>query len=85
MTDFDVEYVPCCVCHETGKVARFVFFKKDCPVCRGKGERPILIAKNLTGYDRAAVRQSAIIGSLNYIRSPSPLESIVGQTFGGIF
>lgn len=79
MTDFNIEHVFCCVCCGTGKTRQGLFRRlKDCPVCDGRGERPILIHKNITGADAAMVRASAITGcSLNYAR-PSLWYQITG-------
>jgi RecJ-like exonuclease len=68
---FDVMEVLCCVCHGTGKVPRLWLFKRDCNVCDGKGERPILVNRSLTPTDRESVIQSAILGFLPYQHKPT--------------
>lgn len=79
MSDFNIEHVHCCVCDGSGKKRQGFFHRlKDCPVCDGKGERPIMIHKALSPPDADMVRQSAILGSANYI-SPSIINQVIGS------
>lgn len=71
-----VEYVPCCVCRQTGAVRRWVLFKKTCPVCEGSGQRKIIMDARFTADERAMVRESAILG-MN-MRPPSFSRTLFG-------
>lgn len=80
MIDYNIEHIRCCVCDGIGKTRQGFFHRlKECIVCRGEGFRPIMIHKSLTPDDAAMVRTSAILGSLNYFRVPSMLDSIIVQ------
>jgi DnaJ-class molecular chaperone len=62
MSDFIIERVHCCVCDGAGKVRNFHFFKRDCHVCGGTGQRRILVPVNLTLKDADWARMVAIMG-----------------------
>lgn len=75
-----VTKVPCCVCHSTGKVRRFVFFTRDCPVCEGSGQRPVVYSSAFTPEDRDMVLRAAETGTL--LRNASGLGG-AGQSLLG--
>ena len=82
MSRLIVEKVPCCVCAGTGSVPRLHFWKRDCNVCEGSGQRDIIMDADFPDHIKAQVRMDATFGINRFPRYPSPLESLVGQSFG---
>lgn len=67
-----VERVPCCICNHTGKVSKWLVFKRDCYVCDGTGKRRIIVDSRFDDNIKAQLRHSAIYGldGFNNIADP---------------
>jgi len=78
-----VEDVPCFNCHTSGKVTRWIFFKRDCPVCDGAGERPIMYDSRLPENVIAMMRRDAITG-FNRLQIGGFGNQVANSLFGGL-
>lgn len=72
-----VTKVPCCVCHSAGKVRRFMFLTRDCPVCDGEGQRKVVYSSAFTDEDRDMVLRHAEAGTM-------PLQANLVSNASGI-
>lgn len=81
---FCVERVHCCVCNGSGKVSRLVFWKRDCSVCDGTGQRQILIGADLSESQKAYVRECSTFRTPMFISTHCPSLAEDGAGVQGV-